>query len=116
MVLHQHAGETLERAGIATARRAVDLARHFSEAAPLGLEDKAAECAERAGDDAAARFAFAEAARWYEQAVLLREGRREPYHGTGRMLLAPGRAHADDGPPERPPHAPPAPPHHAPHV
>ena len=97
MLLHQRAGETLERAGMATARRSVDLARHFSEAAPLGLEEKAAEYAERAGDDAAARFAFAEAARWYERAASLRASRPDAYAGMGTMLLALGRALANDG-------------------
>jgi DNA-binding SARP family transcriptional activator len=97
MLLHQRAGETLERSGVATARRSVDLARHFGEAAPLGLEEKAAEYAEHAGDDASARFAFAEAARWYERAVALRAGRAASYPGMGTMLLALGRALANDG-------------------
>jgi DNA-binding SARP family transcriptional activator len=97
MLLHQRAGEALEHEEATTPRHCVDLARHFGEAAALGVEDKAAEYAERAGDDAALRFAFGEAARWYEQALQLREERTEPYAGTGRMLLALGRAHASDG-------------------
>lgn len=97
-LLHRRAGEALEDSGPKTPRRVVDLARHFGEAVGLGSDDKAAEYAERVGDDAAARFAFAEAARWYEQTITLRERRTCPqYPGTGRMLLALGRAYSNDG-------------------
>ncbi|HEV7524887.1 MAG TPA: BTAD domain-containing putative transcriptional regulator [Acidimicrobiia bacterium] len=96
-LLHQRAGEALEQSGAPTARRCVDLARHFGEAASRGLGAKAAEYAERAGDDSAARFAFAAAARWYEQAVGLRDADSERYEGMGRMHLALGRAYANDG-------------------
>ena len=99
MVLHQRAGEALEQSEVVTPRRCVDLARHFAEAAPLAGNAKAAEYAERAGDDAAARFAFAEAARWYEQAVARRDndGTEHANRGMGKMLLALGRAYANDG-------------------
>jgi DNA-binding SARP family transcriptional activator len=97
MRLHQRAGEALESGEVVTARRCVDLARHFGEAAALGLEAKAATCAVHAGDDAAARFAFAEAARWYEQAVRLREHDVTAAPEAGRVLLALGRAYANDG-------------------
>jgi len=99
MVLHQRAGEALEGSDVVTPRRCVDLARHFAEAAPLAGNAKAAEYAERAGDDAAARFAFAEAARWYEQAVARRDGAgsENASRGMGKMLLALGRAYANDG-------------------
>jgi hypothetical protein len=39
-----------------------EIAHHYVEAAPLGLQHKAAVHAERAADDAARRFAFGEAA------------------------------------------------------
>ena len=99
VVLHQRAGEALERSDVVTPRRGVDLARHFAEAAPLAGNAKAAEYAERAGDDAAARFAFAEAARWYEQAVARREsdGTKTANREMAKMLLALGRAYANDG-------------------
>ena len=97
ILLHRRAGEALEQSEVVTSRRCVDLARHFGEAAPLGLEDKAAEYAAQAGDDAAARFAFAEAARWYEQVLRLRADRSTVYPDSGRMLLALGRAYANDG-------------------
>ena len=57
ILLHRRAGEALEQSEVVTSRRCVDLARHFGEAAPLGLEDKAAEYAAQAGDDAAGRSA-----------------------------------------------------------
>jgi tetratricopeptide (TPR) repeat protein len=105
--LHRRVGETLEASGATTARRCVDLARHFGEAARASersgnlcdvadLAAKAAEYAERTGDDAAARFAFAEAARWYEEAIR-HHARAVPYPGMGRMRLALGRAYANDG-------------------
>ncbi len=97
MRLHQRAGAALECSGVVTPRRCVDLARHFGEAAPLGVADRAVIWAERAGDDAAARFAFTEAARWYEQAVDLGAGRRASPSEHGRVLLALGRAYANDG-------------------
>jgi DNA-binding SARP family transcriptional activator/tetratricopeptide (TPR) repeat protein len=125
--LHQRVGETLEASEAGSPRRCVDLARHFGEAARRRLEDradgeepgddpdadldgdldrhavvgKAADYAERAGDDAAARFAFAEAARWYGEAIRHHEDRSASggveYPGMGRMRLALGRALANDG-------------------
>ncbi len=97
MQLHQRAGDAIEHSGVVTPRRCVDLARHFGEAASFGLGSKAAACAEQAGDDAAARFAFGEAARWYEQAARLRERETPRYTGMGRVLLALGRTFANDG-------------------
>lgn len=99
MQLHRRAGEALEASGALTARHSVEVARHFGEAVPLGVQDRAAEYAERAGDDAAGRFAFAEAARWYQRALELRDERAcrlDPAH-TARMLLAHGRVLANDG-------------------
>jgi DNA-binding SARP family transcriptional activator/tetratricopeptide (TPR) repeat protein len=97
VLLHRRAGEAIEQADVASSRRCVDLARHFGEAAVLGLAAKAAACAERAGDDAAARFAFAEAARWYEQTLRLRADDEFDRPETGRVLLGLGRAYANDG-------------------
>ncbi len=101
MQLHRGAGEALEQSGEMTPRRCVELARHFSEALPLGFTAKAAEYAQRAGDDAAERFAFAEAARWYEETVRMRADRTDGYAGTATLLLALGRAYAKDGRLER---------------
>ncbi len=129
--LHQRVGETLEASDAGSSRLGVDLARHFGEAArrrtgrkgagrapgddrdadlDINLDGdldrhavvaKAAEYAERAGDDAAARFAFAEAARWYGEAIRHHEDRARcpgiEYPGMGRMRLALGRAFANDG-------------------
>ncbi|MDQ1461579.1 MAG: hypothetical protein QOI08_3063 [Actinomycetota bacterium] len=109
--LHRRVGETLETSEATTARRCVDLARHFGEAARgsersgdlddvahrINLAGKAAEYSERAGDDAAARFAFTEAARWYEEAIRHHDTREVSYPGMGRMRLALGRAYSNDG-------------------
>ncbi len=97
VLLHRRAGEAIEQAGVASSRRCVDLARHYGEASRLGLADKAALCAEQAGDDAASRFAFAEAARWYEQALRLRADDEMIRPETGPVLLGLGRAYANDG-------------------
>ncbi len=96
MRLHRRAGDAIEQSDRVGPRRCVDLARHFGEAAAFSGESKAAEWSEQAGDDAAARFAFAEAARWYEQAVRLRERETPRYAGMGRILLELGRAFAND--------------------
>lgn len=76
-------------------RRSSDIAHHYVEAAPLGLQREAAVYAERAADDAAQRFAFGEAARWYEQAVRFQS---EGLDGSerGRLHLALGRAWEND--------------------
>lgn len=97
MRLHQRAGDAIEHSDVATPRRCSDLARHFGEAAAFGFGTKAASWSEQAGDDAAARFAFAEAARWYEQAARLRERETPRYPGMGQVLLGLGRAYANDG-------------------
>jgi DNA-binding SARP family transcriptional activator len=98
--LHRRIAEVMERqivdrADAGATRRSADLAHHYVEAAPLGLHREAAVHAQRAADDAARRFAFGEAARWYEQAIHFRSdapGESE----LGRLQLALGRAWAND--------------------
>ena len=99
MLLHRRAGEAIEQSDVASSRRCVDLARHFGEASGLGpaLAAKAAACAKQAGDDAADRFAFAEAARWYEQVLRLLTDEAMTHDDTGHVLLGLGRAQANDG-------------------
>jgi len=70
--LHLQAGLALERASsVHGAARSAELARHFLAALPLGEFARAAEHALRAGDEAAAAFAHAEAATWYGRAIEL---------------------------------------------
>lgn len=100
--------QPLERTDTGSTRRSADLAHHFAEAAPLGLQREAAAYAERAGDDAANRFAFGEAARWYEHSIRFRAkaATTPPEHGEaeselgqtelGRLHLALARAWAND--------------------
>ena len=98
--LHRRIAEVLERqivdrADAGSTRRSADIAHHYVEAAPLGLHREAAVYAERAADDAAQRFAFGEAARWYEQAIHFRSD--APCDSElGRLQLAVGRAWAND--------------------
>jgi len=99
--------QPLERPDTGSTRRSADIAHHFAEAAPLGLQLEAATYAERAGDDAANRFAFGEAARWYQQAIRFRSDADagvapagaeldHPDGVMGRLQLALGRAWAND--------------------
>jgi len=70
--LHRRAGEALEAVYAADpAPHMAELARHFLAAAPAGDAGKAIEYARRAGDGAASRLAFEEAARLYEEALPL---------------------------------------------
>ncbi len=104
--LHRRVAEALEGAAIpGSIWRSADIAHHYLEAAPLGLQRKAAAHAERAGHDAASRFAFAEAARWYEQALELHAAAGTPDDETGRLHLALGRALTNDKQHERAQHA-----------
>ena len=64
MRLHHAAGTVLRAAGAPTS----DLARHFYEAADLGDREDAFMYARRAGELARERFAFADAAVYFEQA------------------------------------------------
>lgn len=95
--LHRRVAQALEGAAIpGSIWRSADIAHHYLEAAPLGLQHKAAAHAERAGHDAASRFAFAEAARWYERALELHAAVGAPDDETGRLHLALGRSLTND--------------------
>jgi DNA-binding SARP family transcriptional activator len=95
--LHQRAAIVLAAADRDLSNRSsAELAHHFFEAEPLGLGREAAAYAELAGQEADARFAFAEAARWYEQALQLRVDMDRSYPDIGRMQLALGRAYVND--------------------
>jgi DNA-binding SARP family transcriptional activator len=99
--LHRRVAQILDRTETAVAaRRSAEIAHHFAEAAPLGLERQAAVHAQRAGDDAAMRLAFAEAARWYEQALAFSAAAGANDDKIGRLHLALGRAYAQDKRPE----------------
>lgn len=105
--LHRRVAEALEGAAIpGWTRRSADIAHHYLEAPPLpGLQRKAAAYSEQAGEDAASSFAFAEAARLYEQALALRAAAGTPDDETGRLHLALGRALTNDKQHERAQHA-----------
>jgi len=99
--LHRRIGKILERTDTTgTPTRSATLAYHYGQAAPLGLQREAAEYAERAGDDATAQFAFAEAVRWYGQALRFRAELGTPEPAMGRLYLALGRAQSNDKQPE----------------
>jgi DNA-binding SARP family transcriptional activator len=99
--LHRRTAEILERTATSdTTARNATLAYHYGQAAPLGVQREAAEYAERAGDDATAQFAFAEAVRWYGQAVRLRAGLGTPEPAMGRLYLVLGQAQSNDKQPE----------------
>jgi DNA-binding SARP family transcriptional activator len=98
--LHRRIAEIMERQPLepndsSSTRRSADLAHHYVEAAPLGLNREAALHSERAADDAAQRFAFGEAARWYEHAIRFHsEDLGES--ARGRLHLAAGSAWKND--------------------
>ena len=98
--LHRRIAQFIERRSLEpndtqSTRRSADIAHHYVEAAPLGLQREAAVHAERAAEDAAQRFAFGEAARWYEHAIRLRA--EDPVDSElGRLQLSLGRAWASD--------------------
>src|SRR5215831_7182963 len=73
--LHQRIGEALEVLRAGHAASAAELARHFLAA---GDAERAVVHALGAGREASARYAHAEAARWYQEAVdlLLERGKR----------------------------------------
>ena len=81
-----------------------DLAHHFFQAAPGGGAERAAEYARRAGDQALAQLAYAEAAAHYERALHaldLRKGDVGDGPGDalarGALLIAFGRAQSRSG-------------------
>ncbi|MGE0544740.1 MAG: AAA family ATPase [Dehalococcoidia bacterium] len=92
--LHHRVGEALEdRWRIDPEGHLSELAYHFVQAAPSGGVTKALTYAQRAGDQAAHRFAYDEAARWYALALDV-VGFMSPVDGTARcdLLLAQGEA------------------------
>jgi class 3 adenylate cyclase/tetratricopeptide (TPR) repeat protein/type II secretory pathway predicted ATPase ExeA len=71
--------------------RLPELARHFSEAAPLGEVERAVHYCQLAGDRAQRELAFEEAAAHYERALLALELDEHPDPATtSRLLLALG--------------------------
>ena len=66
--LHRDVGLALERLG-GTGERLTELAIHFGEAAAVGETDRAVGYARKAGDQAAARLAFEQAAADYARAM-----------------------------------------------
>jgi hypothetical protein len=108
-LLHRRIAELLDRTVTrGSTRRSADIAHHYVQAAPLGLQREAAAYAERAAEDADNRFAFGEAARWYECAIRFvnEAGSASPtatgnQPDLGRLQLALGRAWANDQQMER---------------
>ena len=77
------------------------LARHFGEAAPLGLQREAAAYAEQAGNDAERHLMFSQAVTWYERAIELHHDIEWDDGARGHLQLALGRAYALDRQPDR---------------
>ena len=96
--LHRLVGESLELEHATVGHSHTALAYHFVEAAPLDpkLARKAVTYAQLAGDDAMTRFAWDEAARWYEAAARFETEMEAAGAGLGRLNLALGRAYAAD--------------------
>ena len=86
--LHMQAGLALEsEPRTQGSARSAELARHFLAALPLGGAARAAGHAQRAGDEAAAAFAHAEAATWYGRAIeLAAEAGWEPRQKAKALL------------------------------
>jgi tetratricopeptide (TPR) repeat protein len=72
--------------------RWAELARHALAALPLGDGARAAGFAKRAGDDAAASFAYDDAAAWYRAALDAGDGSEWTGDERARTLLELGRA------------------------
>jgi len=75
--------------------RPATIARHFCEAAVLGLQSEAAKYAELAGSEADNHVMFSQAAHWYAQAIRWLPADRSATE-LGRLELALGRALAND--------------------
>jgi DNA-binding SARP family transcriptional activator/tetratricopeptide (TPR) repeat protein len=93
--IHREIAQALSRRPAGYVRVST-LARHFCEAAPLGLQMEAATYAERAGVDAERHLMFAQAASWYEQAMHWRSSSHVEDGQHGRLQFALGRAYAYD--------------------
>ena len=97
MLLHQRAGEALEQSDVMTPRRCVDLARHFGEAAPLSgstrkrPSTRSAPATTRPRVSCSPRRRVGTSRRCAARRAAGRAGR-----GPGRILLALGRAYAND--------------------
>ncbi len=92
--LHRLAGEALEAVYPADLdAHLADLARHFVAAAPTGEEAKAIAYSRRAGDRAAAQFAYEEAVRLYETVLPIASDELE----RGELLVALGDAQTAAG-------------------
>jgi len=98
--LHRRVGQTLITQGDANSHVA-RVARHLCEAASLGLESEAAHYAKLAAAEAERHLMFAQAAAWYEQAILWCSTVPEADDSLGQLCLALGRAYANDKQPVR---------------
>jgi DNA-binding CsgD family transcriptional regulator/transcriptional regulator with XRE-family HTH domain len=85
--LHRQIGEVLERLQSSRASGAAELARHFLAA---GHADRALGYALRAGREASARYAHAEAANWYQNAINLLLARAEHAEAAATQLRLAG--------------------------
>jgi tetratricopeptide (TPR) repeat protein len=98
--LHRRVAIALEEAG-AGPRRPAELANHLIESAGVGVGDhvdRAIDYAVRAARQAEEVAAFAEAAGWYERAiVVLRTTGQTDTIGAGRLLVDLGEAHLAAG-------------------
>ncbi len=72
------------------------IAHHFCEAAPIGLGAEAATYSKAAAQEAESHLMFAEAARWYEQAIKWSAAEDSLDEHLGRTYIALGRAYAND--------------------
>ena len=98
--LHRHIAEVLSAAP-GTDIPSVVLARHYYEAAPLGLHVQAFEWASKAAVDAERNLLFAEAALWYERAIALQPELEQEALLWAQLHFALGRCLASDKEPER---------------
>jgi tetratricopeptide (TPR) repeat protein len=92
--MHRSVALALEGlSGIPNATRLVDLARHYTMAAPLGLADKALDYQRRAGYEARTSLAFDDAAQHFDQAVgLLKQLNSPNPEMAGDLLIARGES------------------------
>ena len=98
--LHLRVAEVLEsldaRRVRSDSRSRVEIAHHYVAALPLADPGTAADHARRAGDEAAERLSFSEAAAWYERARELWISAGRPESATGGLDLALGQAYEAD--------------------
>ncbi len=100
--LHRQVGIALEATDpTGAAPSAAEMARHFVAALPLGDPEKAARYARCAAEDAVDRFAFSEAAPWFEQALELGRAARWSARELGQIQFGLARALDNGGQLER---------------